>query len=71
MQRFGEKLRILRKRRGMTMRDLADALDLRSHGSIGDFESGRKHPSLEFTVRVADLFGVSLDQLARDDVELE
>ena len=53
------------------MRDLADALGLRSHGSIGDLESGRKHPSLEFTLEIADLFGVSLDQLARDNVELE
>jgi transcriptional regulator with XRE-family HTH domain len=71
MQRFGEKLRTLRQRRGLTMRELAEALDLRSHGFIGDLESGRKHPSLEFTVKIADFFGVSLDQLARDEVELE
>ena len=71
MQQFGEKLRILRKRKGMTMRELADALELRSHGSIGDFESGRSQPSLEIATRIADLFGVSLDQLARDEVELE
>lgn len=71
MQRFGEKLRTLRQQRGLTMRELADALDLRSHGFIGDLEAGRKHPSLEFTIKIADFFGVSLDQLARDDVELE
>ena len=71
MQRFGEKLRTLRKRRGMTMRDLADALDLRSHRSIGDLESGRSQPSVELAVKIADFFGVSLDQLARDNVELE
>lgn len=71
MQRFGEKLRILRQRRGLTMRELADALELQSHGFIGNLESGRKHPSLEFTIKVADFFGVSLDQLARDDVELD
>jgi transcriptional regulator with XRE-family HTH domain len=71
MQRFGEKLRVLRQRRGMTMREVAEALGFRSHGFIGDLESGRKHPSLELAVRIADFFGVSLDQLARDDVELE
>lgn len=71
MQRFGEKLRILRKRRGMTMRQLADVLGMDSHGSIGDLESGRRHPSLELATRIADLFGVSLDQLARDEMELE
>lgn len=71
MPRFGEKLRALRKRRGLTMRELADALDLRSHGSIGDFESGRSQASIELIIKIADFFGVSLDQLLRDDVELE
>jgi transcriptional regulator with XRE-family HTH domain len=71
MQRFGEKLRTLRKRRGMTMRELAEALDLHSHGSISDFESGRSRPSIELIIKVADLFSVSLDQLLRDEVELE
>jgi transcriptional regulator with XRE-family HTH domain len=42
MQRFGEKLRILRQRRGLTMHELAKALGLRSHGSIGDLESGQR-----------------------------
>jgi transcriptional regulator with XRE-family HTH domain len=71
MQRFGEKLRLLRQRRGLTMRELADALGFRSHGYIGDLESGRKHPSLELAVKIADFFGVSIDRLARDEVELE
>jgi transcriptional regulator with XRE-family HTH domain len=70
MQRFGEKLRLLRQRRGMTMRELADVLGFRSHGFIGDLESGRKHPSLELAVRVADYFEVPLDLLARDNQEL-
>lgn len=70
MQRFGEKLRILRHRRGMTMRELTDALGFKSHGFISDLESGRKHPSLELAVRIADYFGVSVDQLARDDIEI-
>ncbi|MFV9505667.1 MAG: helix-turn-helix domain-containing protein [Oscillochloridaceae bacterium umkhey_bin13] len=70
MQRFGAKLRTLRQRHGLTMRDLADQLGLGSHGYIGDLESGRRQPSLELAVKVADLFGVPLDQLARDDVEI-
>lgn len=71
MQRFGEKLRTLRKRRGLTMRELADALDFRSHGFIADMESGRRQPPVDLIVKIADFFGVSLDQLARDEVELE
>jgi transcriptional regulator with XRE-family HTH domain len=71
MQRFGEKLRILRQRRGWTMRELAEKLGLATHGYIGDLESGRRQPSLELALEIADIFGVSLDQLARDELELE
>lgn len=70
MSRFGEKLRYLRQKRGLTMRELADALGFKSHGFIGDLESGRKYPSLDLAVKVADYFGVTVDQLARDDVEV-
>lgn len=71
MQRFGEKLRRLRLARALTMRELADALGYKSHGFIGDLESGRKHPSLELAVTLANYFGVTIDQLARDELDVE
>lgn len=71
MQRFGEKLRTLRQRQGWTMRQLAEKLSLTTHGYIGDLESGRRQPSLELAVQIADLFGVSVDLLARDELELD
>ncbi len=70
MERFGEKLHTLRKQRGLTMRELAKALGFATHGYIGDLESGRAKPSLELALKIADYFGVSVDRLARDDVEL-
>jgi transcriptional regulator with XRE-family HTH domain len=71
MLRFGETLRMPRQRRDLTMRDLADALGYKSHGFIGDLESGRKHPSLELAIVIADYFDVSVDQLARDELDVE
>lgn len=71
MARFGEKLRSLRQQRGMTMRQLADALGFNSHGYLGDLESGRRQPSLELALNIADFFEVSLEQLARDELELD
>ena len=71
MQRFGEKLRTLRKQHNLTMRELADKIGLSTHGYIGDLESGRRQPSLELAVQIADLFGVTVDQLARDELEVE
>lgn len=71
MQRFGEKLRTLRKRRGLTMEELALEMGLTAHGHISNVETGKKKPSLEFVLKVAGIFEVSLDQLLRDELELD
>ncbi|MFL5806970.1 MAG: helix-turn-helix transcriptional regulator [Roseiflexaceae bacterium] len=34
-------------------------------------ETGKRSPSLELAIQIADLFGVSVDQLVRDDLELD
>jgi putative transcriptional regulator len=71
MERFGEKLRTLRERHGMSLRDLAEALGYPSHGYIGNLESGRRKPSLEMAFKIAKLFNVSVEQLADDELELD
>ena len=70
MQTFGQKLRFLRKQQGMTLRQLAKLLST-SHGYIVDLENGRRKPSLELARKVADVFEVSVDQLARNELELD
>ncbi len=71
MQRFGEKLRTLRTRQGMTIRELANALGYGSYSHIGDVEIGRKMPSLAFAIKVSRLFAVSVDQLVKDELEVD
>ena len=71
MQRFGEKLRMLRTKRGMTQRDLARALGYVTSGYISEVETDKKKPSLDLVLKVAQLFQVTTDQLTRDDVELD
>ncbi len=71
MERFGEKLRILRERNEMTLREVAEALGYSSHGYIGNLESGRRKPTLEMAFKIAKLFNVSVDQLADDELELD
>jgi len=71
MERFGEKLRILRKRKGLSMRMLASQLSFSSHGTISDLEMGRITPSTKHVIRVARLFKVSTDQLLFDELELD
>ena len=71
MQRFGEKLHTLRTRHGMTTRALAQSLGYISHSYIVLVEQGKKFPKVEFVVKVADLFGVPMETLVRDELDLE
>ncbi|HEU4324993.1 MAG TPA: helix-turn-helix transcriptional regulator [Roseiflexaceae bacterium] len=70
MRRFGDKLRELRLRRGMTQRELAQALGYVTSGYISEVETLKKMPSLDLVLKTARLFGVSSDVLTRDDLEL-
>ncbi|NJN68600.1 MAG: helix-turn-helix transcriptional regulator [Chloroflexaceae bacterium] len=72
MRRFGEKMRTLRERRNMTIRELAVALGYPAENNsyISMVEMGKRVPKAEFMLKVADLFGVTMDQLTRDDQEV-
>lgn len=71
MKRFGEKLRTLRQRHGLTLRELASILGMGAHSHLANLETGKNMPTAELIVKIADYFGVSLDQLMRDEVDLE
>ena len=70
MQRFGEKLRSLRTHHGMTLKALAGSLGYKAHGHISEIEAGKKIPTAGFALAVADLFGVSVDTLLKDSLEI-
>ena len=70
MQRFGEKLGMLRKRHRMTIMELTAALGYTSYGYIHTLEKGKKKPTAELVLKVSQLFNVTTDQLLRDDLDL-
>ena len=70
MHRFGGKLRTLRARRKLSQRQLGHMLGV-GGTHIGKLERSEKTPNVALLLKIADLFGVSLDQLARDDLELD
>lgn len=70
MLRFGEKLRVLRKRSGLTQQELAAQLGFASQGYIHFLETGKKLPNALLVLKIADLFHVTTDHLMRDDVDL-
>ena len=71
MQRFGEKLRLLRKRHDMTQRALADALGFAAQSYINALETGKKIPNAALLLKISTLFGVPADHLLRDDLDLD
>ena len=61
---------MLRKKHGMSVRDLARELGYTSHSHVGKIESGKREPSLRFAIKIAKLFNVTVDQLVNDDIEI-
>ena len=70
MKRFGEKLRILRQRDKLSQRELSHMLDVH-HSYIGQLELSQKIPNALMILKVADMFGITTDQLMRDGLELD
>ena len=66
INQFGEKLRYLRQQQRLTQTTLAQQVGLASQAYVSDLEAGRKAPSLDLVVRIAELFGVTTDYLLRN-----
>ena len=71
MQRFGEKLRFLRKQRGMTLKELALELGFATHSYLSKVETGKKMPTGQLILDASRFFNVSSDQLIKDELELD
>lgn len=70
MKKFGEKLRTLRQQRGLSQNQLGDRLGV-TRNYISRMERGEKIPNVAMLLKIARLFDVSLDQLAKDELELD
>jgi transcriptional regulator with XRE-family HTH domain len=71
MQRFGEKLCTLRVRHGISQQKLAAELGASAHSFIYKLETGVKRPNAEHLLKLSRLFGVSIDVLLKDELELD
>ena len=59
---FNEKLQELRKNKGLTQEELAEALYV-SRTAISKWESGRGYPSIDSLKEIAKYFSVTIDEL--------
>lgn len=59
---FGEKLQALRKSRGLTQEELAEALYV-SRTAVSKWESGRGYPGIDSLKEISRYFAVTIDDL--------
>ncbi len=62
---LAEKILSLRTERGMSQDDLAEKLEV-SRQSVSKWETAQSTPDLDKIIKLADLFGTTVDQLVRD-----
>lgn len=68
---FHERLKLLRKKKGITQKKLAEKLGY-GYTAICNYESKRNEPNIRDLIKLADVFDVSLDYLVcRDRTYLE
>lgn len=66
---FYERLRLLRKERGLTQKEAASELGV-SYRAYQCYEYNQRRPDLSGLISIANYFGVSLDYLAgQSDVQ--
>ncbi len=71
MERFGQKVRSLRQQYGLSVRQLAAKLEMNSHSHIAKIEISQSKPSADLILKIARFFDVSIDQLMKDELELD
>ncbi|MCY4574078.1 MAG: helix-turn-helix transcriptional regulator, partial [Gemmatimonadetes bacterium] len=68
---FGQRLRLARKRAGLSLRALAERMDPRvSAQAISKYEAGRMMPSSAVLVGLGEALDVSLDFLMSDRIDV-
>ena len=66
---LGDRLKTLRKERGWSQDDLAQAIGAAGAHQISRYEAGKITPNTDTVIRIAETFNVSIDYLLVDTAE--
>ena len=67
---FAQRLKKLRTERGLSTRALAEEVGT-SNATISRYETGKRDPNLIIVHNIAKYFGVSIEYLYGEDIEIE
>lgn len=62
---FGKQLKSLREKRGILQKDLAHRLEIKPP-SLSSYENGKQLPDLATTKKIANFFGVTVDDMLKE-----
>jgi hypothetical protein len=65
---LGEKIKAYRESEKMTQKDIAEILEVEP-GTISKYESGMIEPNIESIKRLAETFGITIDELLKNEDE--
>ena len=69
MEKFHEKLKVLRKKKGLTQQEVADLVHV-DRVRITNWENGKREPNFENISMLACIFDVSIDFLLSENLEI-
>ena len=69
MEKFYEKLKVLRKEKGLTQKSLSNILNI-TQGAYAQWENGKREPNFEKLSMLACIFDVSIDFLLSEYLEI-
>ncbi|MEJ5054690.1 XRE family transcriptional regulator [Sphingobacterium sp. MYb382] len=67
MSNIASNLKYLRKKKGLTQQQFADALEIK-RASVGAYEEDRAEPKYELLHKIAAFYELSMDELANDEI---
>ncbi|PRD48248.1 XRE family transcriptional regulator [Sphingobacterium haloxyli] len=68
MSNIASNLKFLRKKKGLTQQQFADALEIK-RASVGAYEEDRAEPKYELLRKIAQFYDLTMDELANDIID--
>lgn len=65
LKKIGERIRAIRHEKGMSLQDLASAID-KDKQSISRIENGRVNPTYLYLLELCQGLGIGMDELVKD-----
>lgn len=67
---FNEKVKEIRKKQNLTQEQFAEKIFV-SRNAVAKWESNRGYPDIQNLITIGDVFGISLDDLIKNDKKLK